>query len=396
MKDLEKKLNKIFAETDRAEWQSVKFGEIVTEVRETCSDPEREDIEKVVGLEHLIPLDIHIRDWKSVADGTTFTRVFRQGQVLFGRRRAYQRKAALAEFDGLCSGDIIVMEAVENKLDPNLLPFLVHSDKFYEWAVSTSAGSLSPRTKFKHLAELEMRLPSIHIQTKISQLLWSIDELKNKTVRAISDLENYKNSYLESKIFSEGGDKISLKDIGFVVRGVGYKPSDLGDEKSPDHYPILRSNNIQEEGLVFDDLNYVNKVRIKSEQLLSGGDVVICMSNGSKELVGKASIFNSFERPISFGSFCSAFRPLNTEYRWLIGYIFKSHNYRRQISLLLTGSNINNLKPSDIESVSFKIKTNSKFDDEKKVLRHIDEIEKKAISNLDNVRKLGHSILNRL
>lgn len=396
MKDLEKQLKKVFTETDKSQWSSVKLGDIVREVKETCSDPESEGIERVVGLEHLIPLDIHIRDWKSISDGTTFTRVFRKGQVLFGRRRAYQRKAALAEFDGLCSGDIIVMEAIEDKLNPGLLPFIVHSDEFYEWAVSTSAGSLSPRTKFKHLAELEIRLPSVDIQEKISKLLWSVDELKNKTVRTISDLEDYKNSYLESKIFSQEGDKISLKDIGSVVRGVGYKPSDLGDEKSIDHYPILRSNNIQEGGLVFDDLNYVSKNRIKSEQLLIKDDVVICMSNGSKELVGKASVFHDYERPVSFGSFCAAFRPLDTQYGWLIGYIFKSHNYRKQISLLLTGSNINNLKPSDIDSISFKIRPNSDFSEEKKVLERIDEMEKKAFSNLDNVKKLGQSIINRL
>src|SRR5690606_3389314 len=105
----------------------------------------------------------------------------KKGQVLFGRRLAYQRKAALAEFDGICSGDIIVMEANENKLEPDLLPFLVHNDEFFKWAVNTSAGSLSPRTKFKHLAEFEFKLPPLPVQKKITALLWKLDKLKEKT-----------------------------------------------------------------------------------------------------------------------------------------------------------------------------------------------------------------------
>lgn len=89
-----------------ATWKRVKFGEVVRLNKETCKDPASERIERVIGLEHLEPGDLRVRSWGDVAAGTTFTNRVRPGQVLFGKRRAYQRKVAVADFDAICSGDI--------------------------------------------------------------------------------------------------------------------------------------------------------------------------------------------------------------------------------------------------------------------------------------------------
>jgi type I restriction enzyme S subunit len=126
----------------------VRFGDVAREVTESTHSPLEDGFEYYIGLEHLDPESLKIRRWGLIEETeTTFTRVLRAGQVLFGRRRAYQRKAALAEFDGICSGDIIVMEAKPDRLLPELLPFIVQTEGFYEHALSTSAGSLSPRTR---------------------------------------------------------------------------------------------------------------------------------------------------------------------------------------------------------------------------------------------------------
>ena len=135
-------------------WQTYEFGDLARNLTVAVKDPLSEGYERYVGLEHIEPGNMHIKSWGNVADGTTFTRVFKKGQVLFGKRRAYQRKAALAEFDGICSGDILVFEANEDNVIPELLPFIVQGDKFFDYAIKTSAGSLSPRTKFKDLANL--------------------------------------------------------------------------------------------------------------------------------------------------------------------------------------------------------------------------------------------------
>lgn len=146
-------------------WKQVKFGDIVQLAKARSQDPLADGIERYVGLEHLEPGDLRIRSWGNVADGVTFTSVFQPGQVLFGKRRAYQRKVAVAEFSGVCSGDIYVLETKDSDvLLPELLPFICQTDAFFDHAVGTSAGSLSPRTNWTSLADFEFALPPIHEQ----------------------------------------------------------------------------------------------------------------------------------------------------------------------------------------------------------------------------------------
>ena len=134
-------------------WTRVAFGDVVRLSRERAPDPEAAGFTRCVGLEHIDPGDLTIRRWGSVSDGTTFTNVFRPGQVLFGKRRAYLRKVAVPDFSGVCSGDIYVFESKDDRhLLPDLLPFICQTDGFFEHAVGTSAGSLSPRTNWQALA----------------------------------------------------------------------------------------------------------------------------------------------------------------------------------------------------------------------------------------------------
>ena len=97
--------------TDKQQWQRVKFGDVVKLNTERCVNPAEAGIERYVGLEHIEPEDLRIRRWGFVSEGTTFTNLFRPGQTLFGKRRAYQRKVAVADFTGICSGDIYVFES---------------------------------------------------------------------------------------------------------------------------------------------------------------------------------------------------------------------------------------------------------------------------------------------
>lgn len=169
---------------DKKGWKKVKFGDVCRNLNVTIKSPMHDALNRVIGLEHIIPGNLHIESWNDISEGTTFTKTFKAGHVLFGKRRAYQKKAALADFDGICSGDILVFEAIEEKLIPRLLPFLVSSDRFFEYAVKTSAGSLSPRTKFQDLAMFEFLLPPIDQQDKLAELLWA-GQLSEQTLTAV-------------------------------------------------------------------------------------------------------------------------------------------------------------------------------------------------------------------
>ena len=131
---------------DKSRWKRVAFGDVVRNVNETIRDLEAAGINRVIAMEHMDPGELKVSRWGSTEDGTTFTRRVKPGQTLFGKRRAYQRKVAYAEFDAICSGDIYTFETDGTQLLGELLPFLVQSNGFFEHALGTSAGSLSPRT----------------------------------------------------------------------------------------------------------------------------------------------------------------------------------------------------------------------------------------------------------
>lgn len=162
---------------DKSDWKKVKFGDVVFEPKETVKDPVTQGIEHVVGLEHIDSENIHLRRSSSIETSTTFRKKFSKGDVLFGRRRAYLKKAAKAEFEGICSGDITVMRAKSELLRTELLPFIVNNDKFFDFAITHSAGGLSPRVKFKDLANYEFYLPSFEEQEHLIDLLISIDNV---------------------------------------------------------------------------------------------------------------------------------------------------------------------------------------------------------------------------
>ena len=143
---------------DKAKWLPVRFGDVVENLNETERNPAEIGLERFIGLEHLEPGSLHIRKWGNVADGTSFTRRCRPGQVLFGKRRAYQRKVGAAEFDAVVSGDIYVLAPKNDRLLPELLPFICLSERFFQHAVGTSAGWLSPRTNWSSLASFEFDL----------------------------------------------------------------------------------------------------------------------------------------------------------------------------------------------------------------------------------------------
>ena len=166
----------------------VKLGDVARERKETCKGSK--DGYPIVGLEHLIPEKINLTQWSEDSENT-FTKLFQKGNVLFGRRRAYLKKAAVAPFDGICSGDITVIEAMPDRILPELLPFVIQNDALFDFAVGKSAGSLSPRVKWEHLKNYEFELPDPSTQRRLADILWAMNDTRTayqELIAATDDL----------------------------------------------------------------------------------------------------------------------------------------------------------------------------------------------------------------
>lgn len=172
-------------------WQRVKFGEVVRQVKDKVN-PTTSGLERFVAGEHMDTDELRIRRWGDVGDGylgPAFHMRFKPGQVLYGSRRTYLRKVAVADFEGICANTTFILEPVNpNELLPELLPFIMSTEAFHEHSRRESKGSVNPYVNFSDLAWFEFALPPLEEQRRIAKLLVAafdhLDSLGQLAMRA--------------------------------------------------------------------------------------------------------------------------------------------------------------------------------------------------------------------
>ena len=304
----------------------VKLGDVARESRLKWTKS-KQDV-PIVGLEHLIPDEIRF-DAYDINTDNTFSKRFVKGQVLFGRRRAYQRKAAIAEFDGICSGDITVIEAIEGKMVPELLPFIIQTPVFFDYANRGSAGSLSPRVKWEHLADYEFELPPLEEQKILADKLWAAYRLKEAYKKLLDATdEMVKSQFIEMvgdpRNNPKGWPTKRLSELAEYSIGLTYKPEQICDDGTI----VLRSGNIQDGKISFSDIVRVN-APIKESLFVKEDDILMCSRNGSASLVGKVAMIPDINEPMTFGAFMTIIRSAEAKYLYLY---FQSQDFRERVS----------------------------------------------------------------
>lgn len=260
------------------------LGDVAREVKQKASD---ETALPTVGLEHLDPGEVELARWDQNTE-TTFTKGFSKGQVLFGRRRAYLRKAAVAPFDGICSGDITVIAAKDGIL-LNLLPFVIQNESLFDHAVTNSAGSLSPRVKWQSLSQFEFNLPSIDKQEKLAETLWAAQDVKRNYRSLLATCDDVvKSQFVE---MFEGKDYPSgcLSTLVSSMRN-GLSPSKSGSYRSK----VLTLSAITQghfDSSAWKDGFFTEEP--PADKRVSNEDFYVCRGNGNKHLVGTGEYSNA-------------------------------------------------------------------------------------------------------
>lgn len=267
----------------------VLLGDVAIEHKETCKTDRRGF--PIVGLEHLTSQDVNLTKWSENTENT-FTKMFRKGNVLFGRRRAYLKKAAVASFDGICSGDITVIEAIPERIVPELLPFVIQNDALFEYAVEKSAGSLSPRVKWEHLKGYEFELPDLEKQRELAEILWSID----KTKQAYKKLLEKTDELVKAQFMEMFGNPIS-NDRGWDLTFLG-SVADLAlgstpKSSEPDYWDgdvkwITPAELDDDSFEIYDSVRHITEAGVKSAGLKSfpAGTVIF----STRAPIGKTAI----------------------------------------------------------------------------------------------------------
>ena len=174
-------------------WQMVKFGDIAKHISKRV-EPSETDLEIYVGLEHLDSDSLKIKRHGVPSDVEGQKLLVEKGQVIFGKRRAYLRKVAVADWDCICSAHAMVLEANPENVIPDFLPFFMQSDVFMNRAVAISEGSLSPTIKWKALGNQKFLIPNVELQRKIIFELMSLENILSKTESLLYSAEMLKLS----------------------------------------------------------------------------------------------------------------------------------------------------------------------------------------------------------
>lgn len=181
---------------------------------------------------------------------------------------------------------------------------------------------------------------------------------------------------------------VRVGEVADQIRGVTYGKEDVLATESRNGVPVLRANNIAEDGLVFDDLVYIADRQVSERQRLRVGDIVIAASSGSLSVVGKAAqLHATFDG--AFGAFCKVVRPgpqVNPRY---LGHFFRTPDYRRKISSLAAGANINNLKSADIDNLEIPLPPLPEQQRIAAILDQADALRRKRRASLARLDDLG-------
>lgn len=269
----------------KAGWQTWRFEQMAANVNVRIDNPSESGMEYYVGLEHLDPDSLRIRRWGSPSDVEAGKLFFKTSDIIFAKRRAYQRKLGVAEFDGICSAHAMVLRAKPEVVLPEFLPFFMQSDLFMNRAVEISVGSLSPTINWKTMAIQEFALPPMKEQRRLVDVLQAIEHARESHQKIVQAADKFIRSMLSGLL---NGDW-PVVELGSVVQETQYGLSI--NAGSDGQYPILRMMNIENGLCVENDIKYVDLTEKDFEAYrLVQGDVLFNRTN-SYELVGRTGVY---------------------------------------------------------------------------------------------------------
>lgn len=285
-------------------WQLVKLGDVCNRVGNTY-EPKKDGKTPYVGLEHIIPgrpfVTIHGFESEVLSTKTTF----KEGQILYGKLRPYLDKAGIANFKGVCSTDVLVLDSNSRTINEFLI-YLLHDQTFIDYAKSTTTGVQHPRTSWNSLKHFKVYLPPLPEQRAIARVLSVVQAAIAKQDELIQTTQALKKTLMH-KLFTEGiyGELTKETEIGPVpvswevveltpyVQEMNYGTSvKCGYESTEDKVPVLRIPNVVNGYIDTSDMKFGPIKKGEDKKLLRAGDILFVRTNGVQENAGRCAVFN--------------------------------------------------------------------------------------------------------
>lgn len=373
----------------------VKFGDIVRDVKINV-DRANNPYEHYVAGDHMDSEDLTIHRYGSFETddvGPAFTRIFKPGQILYGSRRTYLKKVAVADFEGICANTTFVLESKDEALfDNRLLPFIMLSDAFTRWSIAHSKGSTNPYVLFSDLADYEFDLPPLAEQKVLADKLWAAYRLKESYKKLLAATEEMvKSQFIEMtgdpRTNPKGWPVKTLPELATYSIGLTYKPENI----SEDGTIVLRSGNIQNSKIDLGDTVRVN-CPIKESIYVQKNDILMCSRNGSAALVGKVAMIKDIPEPMTYGAFMTVIRSEYSDYLYLY---FQSNDFREQVS---TGksSTMNQITQNMLDKISLPLPDDETRKKLSIILHQADKSGFELRKSIKSICKVIKSLINNI
>ena len=331
------------------------FGDIAINSTEK-KKPESSDKATYIGLEHLDSGNLTVRRFGADVAPIGDKLVMKKGDVLFGKRRAYQKKVAIAPFDGVFSAHGMVLRPKTEVVDKAFFPLFIASDYFLDAAIRISVGSLSPTINWRDLKVLEFSLPPLDEQRRLAKVLWAALDLKEayQTMLARCD------EMASSRFVEMFGDQSTnpkgwtMGTIRNVVRDVHYGTS--RPAVSGGRYNYLRMNNITYDGHL--DISNLKQIDIPDSEFpkcsVRRGDVLFNRTN-SKELVGKTCVYDLDETMVVAGFIIRVRVNEKMLPEFLVTYLNTSYSKQMLVSMCKAAIGQANINAQEMQNIPIYI-----------------------------------------
>ena len=260
--------------------QLFRFDQMAVQVKDKIDNPAEADVDRYVGLEHIDPESLKIRRWGETTDVESSKIIFKSGDIIFGKRRAYQRKLAVADFDGICSAHAMVLRPKTHVVLEEFLPFFMQSDIFMDRAVKISVGGLSPTINWSDIAKEEFALPPLEEQRRIAEVLLSIEATNTRFLKVASSGDAALGSCRDTWF---GISSSSTSTLGRLCeRGSGIQIGPFGAQLHQSDYrsegvPVVMPSNLGDNSISTDQIATVSpdKADQLSQHRLHIGDIIL-------------------------------------------------------------------------------------------------------------------------
>jgi type I restriction enzyme S subunit len=374
-------------------WEATTFGEAAIQQK---ADIDRNSnlVDRYIAGEHMNSEDLHIRQWGVFNGqylGPAFRRKFEKGDILYGSRRTYLKKVAVAEFAGITANTTFVIKANKDKIWPELLPFLMLSDSFTEHSIKHSKGSVNPYINWKDIANFEFKLPSsCDDQKHIADLLWSVDKAIEQNLILLGTVEIVKRA-CENKYFNKS--KRTTANLEGVIKQFisGGTPSTKNSKYWADGDVPWITTRKMEDFVVSDGERYITNLAIQetNTNIVTKGNLLF----GTRVGVGKcskASVDLAINQDIT--GLVVDQNKIDPEYLF---YQLISRYVQSQIMCFARGTTVKGITKKDLKTIKIVLDE----DGQKEIgeqFKTMWQVESKVNASINSLRSIYKGIINQI